>query len=547
MPFITAAFRLYNSSINEAAQASTNLEAHASPLHVLPKPVLVLIALGCLVMAACVAGLTLGLMTLDTVGLEIMMQSNNPREAHAARKIMPVRKQAHLLLVTLLLGNTIATELLPLVLEVLFPGGVFALVMSVVLIMLFGEIIPQAVCSRHALEIGSRMIGFVRVVRFILYPIAAPIAWALDWMLGHELGQIYSREELKGLVSIHARSKYGALTRDESIIIQGTLDFSQQTVADVLTKPENVFSLDVDAVLDERTLQLIVEKGHSRVPLYDGRPDNIVCTLLVKQLIMVDKSLRLPIRALIASRRRRVVPVLECSESTPIADLLNEFQEGQSHLATVYDDPSRPDRKFQGILTLEDIIEEILQEEILDETDVFVDNTNTHLALPHREKSRALHTRVVTQARLPGTKAILLREIPKQAVLKPTPTAPTTPHPLVRATSAGRRAHSDTYDVSRRRASETAPLLAEENAAVLLHPPTHPSSPVASENALPSFISPENSSQPMGINSNPASVRSRPLPVYVPKDAQSRLSRRGSKASKQIISEDASNNGDKRT
>lgn len=552
MVVLTTAFRLFSRTVSHAEKAHEEIQN--SPLHKLPVPVLYLIALGCLVMAACFAGLTLGLMTLDTVGLEIMMQSGNPRDAEAAHKIMPVRKKAHLLLVTLLLGNTIATELLPLVLEVLFPGGVAALSISVVSIMLFGEIIPQAVCSRHALEIGSRMIGFVRVLRFLLYPVAAPIAWALDWMLGHELGQIYNREELKGLVSIHARSKYGALTQDESLIIQGTLNFSQRTVADVLTKAENVFSLNVDAILDESTLQLIVEKGHSRVPLYDGRRDNIVCLLLVKQLILVDKNQRLPIRALIASRsRRRVAPVLECSMGTPIADMLNKFQEGQSHLAIVYDDVSRVERKFHGILTLEDIIEEILQEEILDETDVFVDNTNTSLALPRREKHSAS---VVTQARVPGTKAILLREIPTQSVWKPrsehdsarTPSG--TSHPLVRVTSANRRARSDGFNLMRGTVNESLPLLPslppvdeelEPPSLLRLTPSAHTqASPSISMSGITGVIPVdlENPESPVGKRTTPGSVRSRPLPTYVPKDAQGRVPRWGSRTPKKNASED---------
>lgn len=79
---------------------------------------------------------------------------------------------------------------------------------------------------------------------------------------------------------------------------------------------------------------------------------------------MVDKEERLPIRALIATSgtRRRVAPVIECSENAYLADMLNEFQEGQSHLAIVYDDVSKEDRKFLGILTIEDVFEFIIQE-----------------------------------------------------------------------------------------------------------------------------------------------------------------------------------------
>ncbi len=149
-----------------------------------------------------------------------------------------------------------------------------------------------------------------------------------------------------------------------SCVLEGTLDFSQRCARDVRTRAENVFCLSVDHLLDENTLRLILEKGYSRIPLYDGSPDNIVCSLLVKQLLLVNKHEKLPIRALIASAgvRRRVAPVIECTENALLADLLNEFQEGQSHLAIVYDDVAKPDRKFLGIVTIEDIFEFIIQE-----------------------------------------------------------------------------------------------------------------------------------------------------------------------------------------
>ncbi len=555
MGFLRTAYHVVQ---NATTTLPRDIVAHeSSPLHILPRPVLYLIAFACLLMAACVAGLTLGLMTLDTVGLEILMQSSNEREAAAARAIMPVRKDAHLLLVTLLLSNTIATELLPLVLEVLWPGGVYALLTSVFSIMLFGEIIPQAICSRHALEIGSRMIGFVKVIRVLLYPIAAPIAFMLDWLLGHELGTIYSREELKGLVDMHGRSKYGTLTRDETMIIQGTLDFSQRSVIDVLTKAENVFSLNVDAILDEHTLKVILEKGHSRVPLYDGSPDNIICILLVKQLLLVDPAEKLPIRALIASKcRRSVVPVIECSNTTLISDMLNEFQEGQSHLGIVYDEITKPNRKFLGILTIEDIIEEILQEEIVDETDVYVDNTNFLSA--KRQRDLALIKRnstVVTHSRLPGTCAILLRQIPALSSLKKN-LASTTSNAIRRTPSYNRRARSDGFTLQRAGPAESAPLLGisgptpvpvpdssttvfpsrEGNNSWRQSPARLPGGSdtdlsASSSSALLSPLRRIERSPKVGAQSSPtSSVQLRPLPTYVPREGQEKVSRLRSKS-----------------
>ncbi|CAN8073990.1 unnamed protein product [Agarophyton chilense] len=398
-----------------------------SPLHGLPAPLLVILALGCLVLAACVAGLTLGLMSLDTTGLDIVMQSNNAKQAAAARAIKPVREQGNLLLVTLLFANTIATEFLPLVLDALVPGGVFSLIVSVVSIMLFGEIIPQAICSRHPLIIGSYMIGFVRFLRTVLYPVSFPIAWVLDAFLGEELGTIYNRDELKGLIDVHASN--AVLTRDETTILKGALEFSFKTVSQILTPAKNVFMLDIDSRLDRETMLRILRSGHSRIPLYEDSEHNIVCLLLVKQIILVNPDDNLPIRSLISKKQRnhkiRVAPALECSANTLIADLLNEFQKGRSHMSIVYDNihVDHEEREFVGIVSIEDIIEEILQEEIIDETDTYVDNTNKTKVLVRDSNGKLVRTTMIsTRAMmLPGSSGstVMVQEVDLKSLRDP--------------------------------------------------------------------------------------------------------------------------------
>lgn len=395
-------------------------------LAAVPRWILFLLALGCLVVAALVAGLTLGLMSLDMVGLEIMSQSHNPAEAEAARRIQPVRKQGNLLLVTLLLTNTVASELLPLVLETLYPGGPVALVVSVLSLMLFGEVIPQAVCSRHALQVGAFLIGFVKFLRALLLPVAWPIAATLDAVLGEEIGTVYSRHELSGLIDAHSRNRHGVLTEDETTILKGTLTLSAKTVADVLTPAEDVFCLDVAAVLDRPTMKLCLRKGHSRVPLYEGDRGNIVGLLLLKQLILIDPDDGVPVRALISKKKKahkvRVSPPLYVSADTSLSELLNEFKDGRSHMALVYDDINKPDgeRNFLGAVTLEDIVEEILAEEIIDETDRYVDNVSKQPVLERGPDGRLVrHATVLAQQRLTGTGTILLKEIDVQALKSP--------------------------------------------------------------------------------------------------------------------------------
>lgn len=405
-------------------------EGNPSPLHDMPDFVLAILALGCLVMAAAVAGLTLGLMSLDSTSLDIVIQGTDEKQAEAARQIKPIREQGNLLLVTLLLSNTLAAELLPLVLEALVPGGYFSLIVSVLSLMIFGEMIPQAFCSRHPLYFGARLIGFVKVLRFILYPISMPIAFALDYVLGEELGTIYNREELKGLIDVHAKSK--VLTHDETTILKAALEFSLKTVEQIMTPAENVFKLDIDSILDRDTLLRILRSGHSRIPLYDESAHNIVCLLLVKQLVLVNPDDRIPIRAIISKRtsnhKVRVAPALECSATTLIADILNEFQQGCSHMAIVYDDVLKPmeEREFLGIVSIEDVIEEILMEEIVDETDMYTDNTNKTKVLVRGADGMLMRATTVANQRSPSMnkastsdRTLRMREIDVPALRAP--------------------------------------------------------------------------------------------------------------------------------
>lgn len=407
-----------------------------SPLEGMPSSILVVLAFGCLALAAAVAGLTLGLMSLDSTALDIVMQSSDPTQAAAARAIKPIREQGNLLLVTLLLTNTLAAELLPLVLEALYPGGYFSLIVSVFSLMLFGEMIPQAVFSRHPLYFGQKLIGFVRILRFIMYPISAPIAFALDYLLGEELGTIYNRDELKGLIDVHANNKI--LTQDETTILKAALEFSLKTVDQILTPAKNVFKLSIDTKLDRDTLLRILRSGHSRIPLYDSSPNDVVCLLLVKQLLLVNPEDGMPIRALISSRasshKIRVAPAVECSADTHIPDLLNEFQTGRTHMAVIYDDVKKPleEREFLGIVSIEDIIEEILQEEIIDETDIFIDNVSRTPVLVrntegHLVRAKALSANPPARSDMPSaSESLRIKEIDVHALRAPLQRNPST-------------------------------------------------------------------------------------------------------------------------
>ncbi|CAA0834776.1 DUF21 domain-containing protein [Striga hermonthica] len=408
--------------------------------------------------AGIMSGLTLGLMSLGLVDLEILQRSGTPDEKKQASAILPVVQKQHQLLVTLLLCNAAAMEALPIYLDKLFNQYV-AIILSVTFVLAFGEVIPQAICTRYGLAVGSNFVWLVRVLMIICYPIAYPIGKILDCVLGHNEA-LFRRAQLKALVSIHSQEegKGGELTHDETTIISGALDLTEKTAEEAMTPIESTFSLDVNSKLDWEAMGKILARGHSRVPVYSGNPKNIIGLLLVKSLLTVRPETETPVSA-VSIRRIPRVPA-----DMPLYDILNEFQKGSSHMAAVVKPKGERKRHSQtimekseenevnngnsdlttplllnkddnvsstvvvdidkvsrnnlvssddseegeiiGIITLEDVFEELLQEEIVDETDEYVD--------VHKRIRVAAAAAASSVARAPSLRRLTSQKVPKQ-------------------------------------------------------------------------------------------------------------------------------------
>ncbi|CAN1272276.1 DUF21 domain-containing protein At2g14520 [Linum perenne] len=319
--------------------------------------------------AGMMSGLTLGLMSMSLVDLEVLAKSGSPHHRKHAEKILPVVRNQHLLLCTLLICNAAAMETLPIFLDGLVTAW-GAILISVTLILLFGEIIPQAVCSRYGLAIGATVAPFVRVLVWICSPVAYPIGKLLDYLLGHGHVALFRRAELKTLVNLHGNEagKGGELTHDETTIIAGALELTEKTAGDAMTPISETFAIDINGKLDRDLMNLILEKGHSRVPVYYEQPTNIIGLVLVKNLLTIHPEDATPVKNVTVRRIPRV------QENLPLYDILNEFQKGHSHMAVVLrkcnktedrqtPDASSADKEEEaiGIITMEDVIEELLQ------------------------------------------------------------------------------------------------------------------------------------------------------------------------------------------
>lgn len=321
------------------------------------------------------AGLTLGLLSLDPVGLEIVIGSGSELDSKYAQTIYPLRKRGNLLLCILLLGNVAVNSLLS-ILMADKTSGLIGFFVSTGIIVVFGEIIPQSVCSRYGLAVGYYTMWIVWILLILLFPIAWPISLMLDLLLGHEIGTIYSRKELKKLVEIHGGHHVSDLTTEDEAILTGALDFSTKKVSEVMTPLENVFMLEVDQCLNYDTTKMVIDEGYSRVPIYEKNPQQIVGLLLVKDLALISCETAPRIRELLPHFNRHVPRVFD---DVLLGEMLKEFKAGRSHMAVVRrvmneEGPGDPYYANVGIITLEDVIEEIINDEIIDETDVYVDN-----------------------------------------------------------------------------------------------------------------------------------------------------------------------------
>ncbi|XP_071115042.1 uncharacterized protein [Haliotis cracherodii] len=359
------------------------------------------IYVGLVLTAGLMSGLTMGLLSLDLMTLNILKDGGTTREQKYARRILPLVKRHHLLLVTLLLANAAAVEAMPIFLDRI-SDPIIAISVSVSAVLIFGEVVPQALCTRFGLAIGSTLAPVVYILMGLFFIVSWPLSKLLDCVLGSNHGTFFRRAELKVLVDLHGPGDGSGneehLTTDEVLMIKGALDLKDKRAKDAMVNIDNVFMISSDACMDHNTMTQILFHGHSRIPVYEESRSQIKAVLLMKTLIKLDPEDAIPVSSLLLDPQY-FRPVIFIDDVKPLHDLINLFQTGKGHLAVVrksyqgrqlrglqdntdditpllgesqddlqHDSPQQIG-EVMGIITLEDVIEELLQEEIIDEND----------------------------------------------------------------------------------------------------------------------------------------------------------------------------------
>jgi len=196
----------------------------------------------CLSQSAMFSGLNLAFFGWSRLQLEVEAETN----PNAAR-VLKMRADSHFLLTTILWGNVGINVLLTLLTDSIL-AGVFAFVMSTVLITLFGEIIPQAYFSRNSLRMASLLAPLLRGYQFLLFPVAKPTALLLDWWLGKESAQFFHEHVIRDMLIRHLEAEDSDVGIVEGMGALNFLEIDDLAATDEGERvdPNSIVAMDTD-------------------------------------------------------------------------------------------------------------------------------------------------------------------------------------------------------------------------------------------------------------------------------------------------------------
>ena len=305
-------------------------------------------------LSAVASGLNIAIMALDVVDLKRKAKLGNKM----AQSVLPLRINTHLTLASILLSNVAAVSACSLVLDRRLNGWV-AGSLSTLLIVILGEVLPQAMFAKNPLLWSSRFAPALFYMRVITYPISKPLQFMLDRLFPHQHPKLQSRHELGLLINEHLIDDSSEMDNDELSIMRGALALSEKRVRDIMTPIRSTYWLTPEQVLTDVAINKLKANRFSRVPVFDKGLTRCYGLLLMKDMVDIDfDEHEYKVGEMIL---RQVEPI---GSMTALDTMFRKFIAAGTHLI-----PVERDDKIVGIVTIEDLFEEILGQEIKDESD----------------------------------------------------------------------------------------------------------------------------------------------------------------------------------
>ena len=295
---------------------------------------------------------------------QIRLKSRAEDGDSAAARVLAMSEKYDKLLSTILIGNNIVNIAAASIGTVLFTrlldperGATVSTIVLTIVVLIFGEVTPKSLAKEMPETVATAVSPFLNLL-LILF---TPLTWLFtQWkrLLGHF---IHSTEEdtiTEGelMTMVSEAENDGELTDRESELIRSAIEFDDVEVEEILTPRVDVIAVEDDMPLEE-VAQTFAESGYSRLPVYHDTIDNIIGVVHEKDFYMARLKKEIKLEDL-------VKPTLYTTGSTQISQLLRTLREQHHHMAVVVDEYGGT----EGIITLEDILEELVGE-IWDEHD----------------------------------------------------------------------------------------------------------------------------------------------------------------------------------
>ena len=295
---------------------------------------------------------------------QIRLKSRADDGDRTAARVLAMSEQYDKLLSTILIGNNIVNIAAASIGTILFTrmlgaerGATVSTIVLTIIVLIFGEVTPKSLAKEMPEKVATAVSPFL----VLLMALMTPLTWLFtQWkkLLGHFVhsGEADTITEGELMTMVSEAENDGELTDRESELIRSAIEFDDVEVEEILTPRVDVVAVEDDIPLEELA-QTFAESGYSRLPVYHGTIDNIIGVVHEKDFYIARLKKATKIDDL-------VVPTLYTTGSTQISQLLRTLREQHHHLAVVVDEYGGT----EGIITLEDILEELVGE-IWDEHD----------------------------------------------------------------------------------------------------------------------------------------------------------------------------------
>lgn len=244
-------------------------------------------------------------------------------------------------------------------------GVIISILLTTLIILIFCEIIPKTIAQNNPQKISLKTAYYIKTASYILYPIEVFFSWISNFFIRLITGKkhipsnaFFTKKDLKLLFEVGERE--GALEKKEKSMIERILNLNDIFIKDVMIPQKYIVAVKENTSLED-AIKLMNREGLSRIPVYKSNINNIIGFIYAKDFLVEDlkKKLNKNINLLDS-----IHPPYLVSENKRVTNLLKEFQRKKVHIAVALN----KDKKISGVVTIEDLLEEIFGE-IEDEFD----------------------------------------------------------------------------------------------------------------------------------------------------------------------------------